>query len=369
MSVYSGHHRNPSRGALAGVKVVEFGAIGPTPFAAMHLTDMGADVVRLVRPGTGNDPGPTVVNRGRMNIPVDLKLEADVARVLELLRGADVLLEGFRPGVMERLGLGPDVVLNLNPRLIFGRMTGWGQDGPLARAAGHDINYIAVSGALASIGPRQNPSIPLNLVGDYGGGAMYLLVGVLAALLHSRATGEGQVVDCAMCDGAASLMSVFYELFAKGEWTDERASNHIDGSAYFYNVFECADGKFISIGPLEPQFHALMLRLLGLQDDPSFAQQNTPGSWHAQKKRLAALFAQRRRDEWCALLEGTDACFAPVLGLSESPLHPHLAARETFVEIDGTSQPGPAPRFSATPSAIHPSRPAGIEEIITRWGS
>lgn len=369
MNTFSKHNGKPLRSVLTGVKVVEFEAIGPTPFAAMHLADMGADVVRLVRPGTPDDSDPNVINRGRMNIRVDLKQDADIERVVEILKVTDILVEGFRPGVMERLGLGPNAILNLNPRIVFGRMTGWGQEGPLASAAGHDINYISVTGALAAIGPRQNPSIPLNLVGDYGGGAMYLLVGVLGALLHARATGEGQVVDCAMCDGATSLMSVFYEMFAKGTWNDERASNPIDGSAYFYNLFECADGKFISVGAIEPQFNYLLLSLLGLEADPAFAEQYDPKMWAEQKKKLASVFLQRGRDEWCALLEGTDACFAPVLNLAESPMHPHLVKRGTFVDMDGTLQPGPAPRFSATPSAVRCSRSAELEEVIARWSA
>jgi alpha-methylacyl-CoA racemase len=237
-------------GPLAGVKVVEFAGIGPVPFAAMHLTDMGADVVRLVRPGTADETEPTVINRGRTTIVIDLKNGHDLAGVRDLLKGADILLEGFRPGVMERLGLGPDIMLELNPRLVFGRMTGWGQEGPLADAAGHDINYIAVTGALAAIGPHERPFVPLNMIGDYGGGAMYLLTGVLAALIHARATGQGQVIDCAMCDGAASLMSVFYEMLAKGAWNDRRGANSVDGASHYYNVFECADGAFIALDHL-----------------------------------------------------------------------------------------------------------------------
>ncbi len=357
-------------GPLSGVRIVEFAAIGPGPFAAMLLGDMGADVIRINRPGADVGDGTDVVDRSRRSVVLDLKDAAGRAGALDLLAQADALIEGFRPGVMERLGLGPDDVRKRSPRLVYGRMTGWGQTGPLAHAAGHDINYIALAGALAAIGPAGcRPVPPLNLVGDYGGGALYLVVGILAALLEARMSGMGQTVDCAMCDGVASLMSLFVSLQAKGRWTENRGANLLDGAAHFYTTYECADGRYVSIGALEPQFYTLLTGLLGV-DDLEFADQNDQRRWPALHAKLQAVFRSRSRDDWCTLLEGTDACFAPVLTLAEAAQHPHLIARQTFVDIDGVVQPAPAPRFSRTPSAVQ-SRPGGsplnLDDAIRHW--
>jgi alpha-methylacyl-CoA racemase len=333
------------------LRVVELAAIGPVPFAAMLLADMGADVVRIVRPGTPPLQPHDIVERGRRVVELDLKSSAGVAAALALVDHAEVLLEGFRPGVMERLGLGPDIALARNLRLVYGRMTGWGQTGPLAHAAGHDIDYIALAGALHAIGERDRPPVPpLNLLGDFGGGGMYLVAGVLAAVLEARRSGRGQVVDCAMVDGAASLLSFTYAALARGEWRDMRSSNLLDGGAPFYATYRCADGEHIAIGALEPQFHAELIERLGL-DASAFADRDDPASWPRLRRILEETFARRTRREWCELLEGTDACFAPVLGLSEVANHPHMAARGTIVSLDGVAGPAPAPRFSRTPSA------------------
>ncbi|TNC10961.1 CoA transferase [Methylobacterium terricola] len=355
-------------GPLAGLRVVEFAGIGPGPFAAMLLADMGADLVRLDRPGGADPYSKNVVSRGRPTVTVDLKDPADLAGALALLDRADALIEGFRPGVMERLGLGPDTVLARNPRLVYGRMTGWGQDGPLAKSAGHDITYMAVTGALAAIGPADHPVPPLNLVGDYGGGALYLVTGILAGLLSAGRTGCGQVVDAAICDGAASLMAMFSELASQGRWSDRREANLLDGGAPWYRTYRCADGEHVAIGPLEPQFYALFRRLTGLDSDPDFDRRDDPAVWPVLRRKLEALFLGKSRDEWCRLLEGTDACLAPVLTLGEAALHPHLTARGTFVTIDGTVQPAPAPRFSETASAIRPvSGPLTLADAVRRW--
>jgi alpha-methylacyl-CoA racemase len=286
--------------------------------------------------------------------------------VLSLLDHADALIEGFRPGVMERLGLGPDVVQARNPRLVYGRMTGWGQEGPLAQAAGHDINYISVTGALAAIGPAERPVPPLNLVGDFGGGALYLVVGVLAALIEANKSGKGQVVDAAMCDGAASLMSMFFDMTAMGRWSDGRERNFLDGGAHFYGVYECACGNFISIGSIEPQFYALLRQLAGLSDG-SFDAQMDSNAWPALKQKLVEVFKTRTREEWCNIMEGTDVCFAPVLTMAEAPQHPHMAARKIFVSRHGVTQPAPAPRFSRTPSAIREPATADIATLASAW--
>ena len=308
----------------------------------------------------------SVTGRGRKVVELDLKDKAAIAQVLDLLSSADALIEGFRPGVMERLGLGPDVVQARNPRLVYGRMTGWGQEGPLAQAAGHDINYISVTGALASIGPKERPVPPLNLVGDFGGGALYLVVGVLAALLEAMKSGKGQVVDAAMCDGAASLMSFFFDMTAMGRWTEGRERNFLDGGAHFYGVYECACGNFISIGSIEPQFYALLRQLAGLSD-PSFDAQMDPKAWPALKQKLIEVFKTKTRDEWCKIMEGTDVCFAPILTMAEAPKHPHMAARKIFVNRHGVMQPAPAPRFSRTPSAIREPVKADIVELTSEW--
>jgi alpha-methylacyl-CoA racemase len=354
-----------SSGPLAGFRVVEFAGIGPGPFACMMLADMGAEVVTLDRVGATKNLKSSA-NRGRKIVELDLKNKATVAQVLDLLSMADALVEGFRPGVMERLGLGPEVVQARNPRLVYGRMTGWGQEGPLAQAAGHDINYIAVTGALAAIGPKDKPVPPLNLVGDFGGGALYLVVGVLAALLEASKSGKGQVVDAAMCDGAASLMSMFFDLAAAGRWREARESNFLDGGAHFYGVYECACGNFISIGSIEPQFYALLRQLAGLSDD-DFDQQMDRKAWPALKQKLAEVFKTRTREQWCRIMDGTDVCFAPVLTMHEAPDHPHMAARQVFVNRHGVTQPAPAPRFSRTPSAIRESATTDIECLMREW--
>jgi alpha-methylacyl-CoA racemase len=359
------HSSTRASGPLAGLRIVEFAGIGPGPFACMLLADMGAEVVTLDRVGARKNL-KSAAGRGRKVVELDLKDKAAIAQVLDLLEHADALIEGFRPGVMERLGLGPEVVQARNPRLVYGRMTGWGQEGPLAQAAGHDINYISVTGALAAIGPAERPIPPLNLVGDFGGGALYLVVGVLAALLEAKTSGKGQVVDAAMCDGAASLMSMFFDLTAMGRWTEKRESNFLDGGAHFYGVYECACGNFISIGSIEPQFYALLRQLAGLSDEGYDAQMDLT-AWPALKQKLADVFKTRTREEWCGIMEGTDVCFAPVLTMAEAPLHPHMAARKIFVNRHGVTQPAPAPRFSRTPSAIREPATADIASLTSEW--
>lgn len=339
-------------GPLAGLRVVELAAIGPVPFVAMLLSDMGADVVRVVRPGTPELKPYDIVERGRRVVELDLKSGSGTTALLGLIEHAEVLLEGYRPGVMERLGLGPDVALARNPRLVYGRMTGWGQSGPLAHAAGHDIDYIALAGALHTIGERDRaPVPPLNLLGDFGGGGMYLVTGVLAAVLEARRSGRGQVVDCAMVDGVASLMSFIYAALARGEWRDERQSNLLDGGAPFYATYRCADGEYIAVGALEPQFHAELIERLGL-DAAAFKERDDPASWLRLRRVLEDAFARRTRAEWCEILEGSDACFAPVLDFTEAGAHPHLAARGTIATLDGVACPAPAPRFSQTPGKL-----------------
>jgi alpha-methylacyl-CoA racemase len=352
-------------GPLAGFRIVEFAGIGPGPFACMMLADMGADVVTLDRVGAGKSL-KSVAGRGRKIVELDLKDNKAVAQVLDLLAQADALIEGFRPGVMERLGLGPDVVMARNPKLVYGRMTGWGQQGPLANAAGHDINYISITGALAAIGPKEKPVPPLNLVGDFGGGALYLVVGVLAALLEASRSGKGQVVDAAMCDGAASLMSMFFDMTAIGRWTEGRDQNFLDGGAHFYGVYECACGNFVSIGSIEPQFYALLRQHAGLTGAEFDAQMDRK-AWPALKEKLKAVFKSKSRDEWCKIMEGTDICFAPILTMAEAPKHPHMAARNVFVERHGVTQPAPAPRFSRTQSAIREPEVAEIGGLIGAW--
>ncbi|WP_407157666.1 CaiB/BaiF CoA transferase family protein [Bradyrhizobium sp. STM 3557] len=354
-----------STGPLAGYRIVEFAGIGPGPFACMMLADMGAEVVTLDRVGAKKNM-KSVAGRGRKVIELDLKNKDVIAQVLDLLAGADALIEGFRPGVMERLGLGPDIVLARNPKLVYGRMTGWGQEGPLAQAAGHDINYISITGALAAIGPAEKPVPPLNLVGDFGGGALYLVVGVLAALLEASRSGQGQIVDAAMCDGAASLMSMFFDLAAVGRWREGRDQNLLDGGAHFYGVYECACGHFISIGSIEPQFYALLRRHAGLSDNCYDAQMD-PKAWPDLKQKLTDIFKSKTREEWCKIMEGTDICFAPVLTMTEAPQHPHMAARGVFVERHGVTQPAPAPRFSRTSSNIREPEIAEIGALVEEW--
>ena len=352
-------------GPLTGFRIVEFAGIGPGPFACMMLADMGAEVVTLDRPGAGKNQ-KSAAARGRKVVEIDLKDNAALGEVLDLLGHTDALIEGFRPGVMERLGLGPDAVQARNPRLVYGRMTGWGQHGPLAQAAGHDINYISITGALAAIGGADRPVPPLNLVGDFGGGALYLVVGLLAALLEAGRSGKGQVVDAAMCDGAASLMSMFFDLTAAGRWIEGRENNLLDGGAHFYGVYECACGNFISIGSIEPQFYALLRQLAGLSDQ-AFDAQMEREAWPSLRQKLVEIFKTKTRDEWSAIMEGSDVCFAPVLTLAEAPRHPHMAARKTFVQRHGVTQPAPAPRFSRTPSAIREPSSAAISDLVRAW--
>jgi alpha-methylacyl-CoA racemase len=340
-------------GALDGITVIELAGIGPAPFACMMLADHGARVIRIERPDTarfGDFGSRDALNRNREIVTLDLKQPEAIAQVLDTVAGADALVEGNRPGVIERLGLGPDVLLARNPRLVIGRMTGWGQDGPKAMRAGHDINYVALSGALHTYGPKERPIAPVNVVGDYGGGGMLLAFGLLAGILSARSTGKGQVIDAAMIDGAAILSAMTYTMFAEGMWREEREANVIDGGAHFYGTYETADGKWVSIGPLEPQFYAILLDKLDLTGDPAFAYGADPATWPQLKARLAEIFRMRSRDEWCAIMEDTDICFAPVLSLAEAPQHPHNLARGTFVEVGGLLQPAPAPRFLGTPA-------------------
>jgi alpha-methylacyl-CoA racemase len=359
-------------GPLEGIRIVEMAGIGPGPFCAMMLSDMGAEVIRIDRlshKGTGH--AANVLNRGRKSIALDLKNPAAVAATLRLIASADGLLEGFRPGVMERLGLGPDICLERNPGLVYGRMTGWGQTGPLAQTAGHDINYISIGGALGAMGYSDRPPAPpLNLVGDFGGGAMYLLTGMLAALIEKGKSGKGQVIDAAMTDGTASLLSPFYGLMAMNMWTTNRYSNKLDGGAHYYGSYECSDNKYISIGSSEPQFYALLLQKCGITDEAFLAQQDQ-SQWPELRGKLTDLFKTKTQAAWCDLMEGTDVCFAPVLDLKEAPAHPHNKARDTFIDIDGVTQPAPAPRFSRTQGQVQsPAAIAGehTESILQDWG-
>jgi len=357
-------------GPLSGLKIVEFAGIGPGPFCGMLLSDLGADVVRVDRKGGRGGAPSDVTSRGRRSIALDLKSPDAIEAVLKLLENADGLIEGFRPGVMERLGLGPDVVLKRNPKLVYGRMTGWGQFGPYAKAAGHDMNYIAITGALHAIGTEDKPVPPLNLVGDFGGGALLLAWGMLAALWEARSSGQGQVVDAAMTDGSALLMAAIYSLKAMGFWTDQRESNFLDGGAHFYDTYQCADGKWLAVGPIEPHFYRILLEGCGVAD-PDPRRQWHPKSWPAMKERLRAALRTKTRDQWCALFEGSDACVTPVLGLEEAPAHPHNQARRTFVECAGLLQPAPAPRFSRTPAEIQgpPGRQAeASSDWLAGWG-
>ena len=358
-------------GPLTGIRVVEMAGIGPGPFTAMMLSDLGAEVIRIDRlshKGIGHRAN--VLNRGRKSIAVDLKNPRGVETTLRLIEQADVVLEGFRPGVMERLGLGPEKCLSVNPRLIFGRMTGWGQTGPLSQAAGHDINYISVAGALGAMGHADRPPAPpLNLVGDFGGGAMYLLTGILAALVERATSEQGQIIDAAMSDGTASLLSPFFGLMAMSMWTTDRFSNRLDGGAFYYGSYECSDGRYISIGSLEPQFYALLLEKAEITD-PEFQEQLDEAAWPAKREKLTQLFKTKTRQQWCDIMEGTDVCFAPVLDLKEAPNHPHNIDRKTFVELDGVVQPAPAPRFSRTQGEIQgPAAMAGehTREVLSAW--
>jgi alpha-methylacyl-CoA racemase len=357
-------------GPLHGVRIVEFAGIGPGPFATMLLADMGADVVCINRPGHTKPDARNFVQRGRTTIELDLKNPDHVAQALDLIAAADILIEGFRPQVMERLGLGPDATFARNPRLVYGRMTGWGQSGPLALVAGHDIDYIAITGALDSFrAPGGEPVSPLNLVGDYGGGALYLAVGVLAAHIEAKSSGRGQVVDAAMCDGASSLLTMFQSMRATKHWLDASRSNLLDGGAPFYRPQECKDGRYIAVGALEPQFYAKLRELAGFKDS-IFDKQMDRAAWPQQQAEMAAIFKTKTRDEWCDVFADSDACVAPIVSLAEAPNHPHLAARDTYVTQDGYVQPAPAPRFSRTPSALGASPSAAVVDVeaaIAKW--
>ena len=362
-------------GPLVGLKVVELAGIGPGPFAAMLLADLGADVVRVDRPadaGLGVPRGYEfdLASRSRPSVAVDLKHPDGIETVLRLVESADVLIEPCRPGVTEKLGLGPGDCMARNPKLVYARMTGFGGTGPLAKTAGHDINYISLTGALHAIGPADKPTPPLNLIGDYGGGALYLAFGVMSAIYEVQRSGKGQVVDAGMVDGAASLMIPIYGLHAAGYFTDQRASNILDGGAPFYDAFECADGKFVSIGSIEKKFYALLLEKLGLQDE-DLPDQMDRTRWPELRARFAEVIRGKTRDEWTAIMEGSDVCFAPVMAMSEAHTHPHNVARENFVEVAGVTQPAPAPKFSRTPGRIHsaPPKPGEhTESALEVWG-
>ncbi len=369
-------------GPLTGVRVIEMQGIGPGPFCGMMLSDMGAEVIRIdrasnvqasnVQASDAANPPIDVLARGRRSLAIDLKNPDGVEVLLHLIESSDALIEGFRPGVMERLGLSPDDCAARNPKLVYGRMTGWGQEGPYSQAAGHDINYIALAGALEPIGRKgQAPVPPLNLVGDFGGGGMLLAFGVACALFEAQRSGHGQVVDAAMVDGSATLMAMFHSMRALGVWNDERGTNMLDTGSHFYDVYECSDGKYVSIGSIEPQFYAELLDKTGLTDDPEFAKQNSRSNWPQQKERIAALFLTKSRDEWCEIMDASDVCFAPVLTLEEAPQHPHNVHRNVFTEVAGVTQPSPSPRFSRTAPEVqgaprHPGQ--DTDEVLTDIG-
>lgn len=367
---------NNGQGPLTGLKIIEMAGIGPGPMCAMLLADLGAEVIRIDRTanaelGLPRNPGTDLLTRGRRSLALDLKRPEGVETVLRMVARSDALLEGFRPGVMERLGLGPAICHRINGRLVYGRMTGWGQEGPLSSAAGHDINYISLTGALHAMGREGEPPLhPLNLVGDFGGGALYLAFGVLAGIIEAKSSGVGQVVDCAMTDGSASLMTMFYGMLANGRWREERGTNAIDTGSHFYNVYATSDGKYVSIGSIEPKFYAELIDKLGFDKD-DLSSQHDSSHWPEMKQKLAEKFKTRTQDEWCQIMEGSDVCFAPVLSLEESSRHPHNVARDTFVTIDGVIQPAPAPRFSRTPGRIsHPPSIPGEHSraILSDWG-
>jgi alpha-methylacyl-CoA racemase len=360
-------------GVLTGIRIVEIAAIGPVPWCGMLLADMGADIIRVDRADGAGAPRRKVdfTRRGRDTVAVDLKRPEGVQFVLRLVEQADALMEGMRPGVMERLGLGPEPCLAMNPRLVYGRMTGWGQEGPLAQTAGHDINYIALAGTLHAIGRKgEAPVPPLNLVGDYGGGGAYLAIGLLGALLESRASGRGQVVDVAMVDGVASLMAGPYGRFASGEWIDARGENLLDGGAPWYDVYETADGRYMAVGAVEAKFYQELVDTLGLGGE-ALPDRGDRGNWAHLRERFAQVFKTRTRDEWQRIFEPTDACVTPVLTMAEAPLHPHMAQRETYVTSSGVIEPNAAPRFSRTASAVSPEArtdAASVAEALRRWG-
>lgn len=366
-------------GPLQGLKIIEIVGLGPGPFAAMMLADMGAEVIRIERPPkpSANNPFPMlgtaadVMARGRRSLALDLKQPEDRQLLLQLIAAADGLIEGFRPGVMEKLGLGPEPCLAVRPALVYGRITGWGQDGPLAQAAGHDLNYLAITGMLHAIGRSDSaPPPPLNLLADFGGGGMLLAFGMVCAMLEASRSGKGQVIDAAMVDGAALLGAMIYGFKAYGAWSQQRSSNLLDGGAHFYDSYRCADGRYIAIAPIEPQFYAELLKRLQI-DDPAFAAQMDASRWPELKQKLQAIFATHDRRHWCDLLEGSEVCFAPVLDMDEAPQHPHMASRNSFIDIAGVRQPAPAPRFSRTPASV--SRPPASpgqhsEQILADWG-
>ena len=359
-------------GPLHGLRIVEFAGIGPGPFAAMMLADHGAEVVRIDRPSGGMLHPKDPLSRNRRSIAIDMKQAEGVALARQIAAGADGIIEGYRPGVMERLGLGPDVLLGDNPKLVYGRMTGWGQTGPWSHMAGHDINYIALSGVLHTIGREgERPVPPVNYLGDFGGGGMMLAYGMVAALLHVARGGEGQVIDAAMTDGSALLAGMTWGFHAMGFWEDRAGVNRLDGGAPYYDTYVCADDKFIAVGAIEPQFYALLRERTGLDADPEFDAQDDVAGWPRLKEKLAALFRTRSRDEWAAMFDGSDACVAPVLSLAEAPQHAHNAARATFVEVDGTVMPAPAPRYSATisePPRAAPQRGADGAALLEELG-
>ncbi len=363
-------------GPLNGVRIVEIAGIGPGPYCAMMLADMGATIIHVLRKGEPGlqsilDPKYMVLDRGRKSVEVDLKKPEGVEAVLRLVENADGLQEQFRPGIMEKIGLGPDVCLKRNPKLVYGRMTGWGQEGPLASAAGHDINYIALSGALHAIGPAgEKPVLPINLIGDFGGGGMLLAFGMVCALFETQKSGKGQVVDAAMIDGSASMMGFLYGLHAAGVWSDKRGTNLLDGGAHFYDTYETKDGKWIAIGPVEPKFYELLLKYVDI-DDPVFKDHFNPQNWPECKEKLTKLFKTKTRQQWCEIMDGTDACFSPVLSYDEAINHPHNVARKTFVDVDGVMQPGPAPRFSRTKGEIQSPPPDNSDDkgsVLKEWG-
>lgn len=352
-------------GPLAGVRIIEMKGLGPGPYAGMLLADMGAEVIVVERSSKPQGVAPLSEkdcnSRGKKSIALNLKSKQGIDALLKLVESADVLFEGFRPGVAERLGFGPDVCLARNPKLIFGRITGWGQTGPLAEVAGHDINYISITGVLAAIGSKEKPEVPLNLAGDYAGGSLFLVMGILAALLETQKSGKGQVIDAAITDGSASIMSLFYTMSQLGQWDNQRQYNMLDGGAHYYDTYETADGKHVSIGSIEPQFYALLIEKAGL-DAEEFKDQHNKAKWPDLKRKLQAVFKSKTRDEWCAIMDGTDVCFAPILDYTEAPEHPHNKARGTYIEIDGLTQPAPAPRFSRTEAVVSAApRPAGSD--------
>ncbi|MGI9424800.1 MAG: CaiB/BaiF CoA transferase family protein [Hyphomicrobiaceae bacterium] len=372
----TGEGKDQAGGPLVGTKIIEIAGIGPAPLCCSLLSDLGAEVIRIDRTektGLGFEyvgAKADVRRRGRPSVAVDLKHPKGVATVLRLIEQADALIDPLRPGVMERLGLGPDICLARNPRLVFGRMTGWGQDGPLAQAAGHDINYISLSGVLHAIGTRERPVPPLNVIGDMGGGAMFLAVGLLAAIMEARISGQGQVVDVAMTEGSAYLALACFGLSAVDYWSDERESNVLDGGAHFWRCYETKDGKFVSVGAVERKFYDMLIDKLGLEG-ADLPDQMDRSQWPAMQTRFDSIFRQKTRDEWCAIMEGTDICFAPVLSFREAPDHPHNQARAAYAEVDGIVQPAPAPRFSRTPASIKGGPPefgAQTEEVLSAWG-